>query len=81
MPETFELSNQTAGLACGVTSPVVVAAELRVDLSGGEHVPKGDKDGVLDRSESAAVADAGTQALVEGLQVAALGAGGSERRF
>src|SRR6266702_4573477 len=81
LPEAFELGDQAADLAFGVAALVVVAAELAVDLTVGEHVPVGDQDRVFDGAEDAAVADPGAQPLVLGLQVAVLGRNGGERCF
>src|SRR5579871_4086731 len=81
LSEAFELADETADLAGGVVALVVVAAEVGVDLAGCEHVPVGDDDRVFDGSERATVADAGSEALVLGLEVAPLAAGGSERCF
>jgi hypothetical protein len=77
--EPFELGDEASGVAFGVLALVVVAAEVAVGLAGREHVPVGDEDRVLDGAERAAVPDAGPQALVLGLQEAALGAGRGER--
>lgn len=81
MSKPFELGDEAAGLTFGVTALVVVAAQVTVDFSGGEHVPVGDEHRVLDGAQGAAVADAGAQPSVEGLQVAAVGTGGRERGF
>src|SRR5439155_9700339 len=51
-------------------------------LAGGEHVPAGDDDRVLDGTDCAAVTAAGAEALILGGEVgAAAHAGGSERGF
>src|SRR5256886_600480 len=81
LAEAFELVDEASDLALRVTALVVVAAEVVVDLAGREHVPVGDEDRVFDGAERAAVADPGPEALVLGLQVAAVGAGGCERCF
>src|SRR5947207_15733408 len=77
--EAFELGDEAAGLALWVLTGEVVPAEVAVGLAGGEHVPVGDEDRVLDGAERAAVPDPGPQSLVLGLQVGALGAGRGER--
>src|SRR4051812_43137325 len=79
--EAFELVDEAAGLAFGVAALVVVAAEVTVGLAGGEHVPVGDQDRVLDGADRAAVADPGLEPSVLGLEVAALGAGGGQCGF
>ena len=43
----------------GVASCEVVAAEVAVELAGGEHVPAGDEDRVFDGAERFLVAAAG----------------------
>jgi hypothetical protein len=53
--EALELGDEASGLALGVTAGVVVAAEVGVELAGGEHVPDGADDRVLDGSDGAAV--------------------------
>jgi len=72
---------QPSGLALGVTAGVVVAAEVVVELAGGEDVPDGGQDRVFDGSDRAAVTDPGSQALVERLEAAVLGAGRCQRDF
>jgi hypothetical protein len=47
------------GVAFGVASLVVVAAEVGVDLAGGEHVPAGADHRVLDGCDGAAVVEGG----------------------
>ncbi len=79
--EAFELGDEAFDLALGVAALVVVAAEVAVGLAGFEHVPVGDEHRVLHGAERAAVAGAGPQALVLGLEVAAFGAGRGERGF
>src|SRR4051794_4440000 len=81
LSEAFELVDEAADLAFGVAALVVVAPEVVVGLAGGEHVPVGDQDRVLDGADGAAVSDAGPQSSVLGLQVAAVGAGGGQRGF
>src|SRR5579859_2525213 len=77
LSEAFELGDEPADLALGVTAGVVVAAEVVVDLAGLEHVPAGADDRVLDGADRAAVPELGLLATVQGLQVAAVG---SDRR-
>src|SRR4051794_36750466 len=72
--EAFELGDEAFGGAGGVAAAVVVAAEVGVELAGGEHVPGGDEHRVLDRADRFAVADPATLAFVERAQVAVLGA-------
>src|SRR5271163_1258007 len=81
LSEAFELIDEASDLALGVAALVVVAAEVAVDLAGCEHVPVGDQDRVFDGAEGSAVADAGSEALVLGLEVAAVGTGGRECCF
>src|SRR5438876_7766847 len=81
LSEAFELVDEAADLAFGVAAGVVVAAEVVVGLAGGEHVPVGDQDRVLDGADRAAVPDPWAQAAVLGLQVAVVGAGGGQRGF
>jgi hypothetical protein len=45
--EAFELGDEALGGLFGVAAGEVVAAEVVVDLAGGEHVPDGDDDRVL----------------------------------
>src|SRR5579875_2942616 len=78
--ESFELGDEPSGLAFGVAAGEVVAAEVVVDLAGGEHVPAGADDRVLDGADGAAVPELGLLATVEGLEVAAVGADRGERR-
>ena len=77
--EGLQAGDEAAGQAFGVAALVVVAAEFAVGLAGGEHVPVGDEHRVLDGAERAAVPEAGLEALVLGLEVAAFGAGGGQR--
>lgn len=79
MAEALELRDEAFGLAFGVAAGVVVAAEVVVDLAGGEHVPAGADHRVLDRSDRAAVAERGAFAAVERLEEAAVGACGGRR--
>src|SRR6476646_2685007 len=79
--EPFELGDDPAGGAFGVLAAEVVAAECAVELAGLEHVPAGAEDRVFDGAERAAVAAAGSQALVLGGEVDVVGASGGERRF
>src|SRR4051812_38732682 len=79
LSEAFELGEEASDLAFGVASLVVIAAEVAVGLAGAEHVPVGDEDRVLDGAQGAAVPDPRPQALVLGLQVAAVGARRRER--
>lgn len=58
MPERFELGDQALGGALGVAAVEVVASEVAVKLSGGEHVPAGADDRVLDSAERLLVATA-----------------------
>src|SRR3954471_8405418 len=74
LSEAFGLVDEAADLAFGVAALVVVAPEVVVGLAGGEHVPVGDQDRVLDGADGAAVSDAGPQSSVLGLEVAAGGA-------
>jgi hypothetical protein len=57
----LELGDEASGLALGVAAGVVVAAaaEVFVKLAGGEHVPDGAEDRVLDSTERAGVAELG----------------------
>ena len=48
MSERFELGDEAAGLVFGVAAAEVVGAEVTVELAGGEHVPAGADDRVLD---------------------------------
>jgi hypothetical protein len=77
--EGLQAGDEAAGQAFGVAALVVVAAEFAVGRAGGEHVPVGDEHRVLDGAERAAVPEAGLEALVLGLEVAAFGAGGGQR--
>src|SRR3954454_12517551 len=79
--EGLELGDEAFGGAFGVAALEVVAAEVTVGLAGGEHVPVGDQDRVLDGADRAAVADPGLEPSVLGLEVAALGAGGGQCGF
>ncbi len=79
MSEAFELGDEPAGGAFGVALAEVVAAGLAVELTGGEHVPAGAKDGVLDGADRFAVPDSGALAAVERLQVGVLAAGRGHR--
>src|SRR3954454_10455662 len=63
--EAFELGDEALGGAGGVAAAVVVAAEVVVELAGGEHVPGGDEQRVLDRADRFAVPDPGALALIE----------------
>ncbi len=81
MAEGLQASDEAFSEAFGVAALEVVAAELAVGLAGGEHVPVGDEHRVLDSTERAAVADPRLEALILGLEVAALGAGGGQRAF
>src|SRR3954466_13180365 len=63
--EAFELGDEAFGGAGGVAAAVVVAAEVVVELAGGEHVPGGDEQRVLDRADRFAVPDPGALALIE----------------
>ena len=58
MPERFELGDEALGGAFGVAALEVVAAEVSVELAGGEHVPAGADDRVLDGAERLLVAAA-----------------------
>jgi hypothetical protein len=49
--EALELGDESCGDPFGVAFAVVVAAEVVVELAGGEHVPAGDQDRVFDRAE------------------------------
>jgi len=49
--EPFELCDEASGLAFGVAAGEVVAPEVAVELTGGEDVPAGADDRVLDRAE------------------------------
>ena len=69
MPERFKLSDEVFGGAFGLALAEVVVAEVAVELTGGEHVPAGDEDRVLDRVEGAAVAAARAQPPVLGGEV------------
>ena len=40
MAEALELGDESSGLAFGVAFAEVVAAEVAVELAGGEHVPE-----------------------------------------
>src|SRR5438094_9557117 len=79
--EAFELSDETAGGTFRVAAAEVVAACFAVELAGGEHVPAGAEDRVFDGAERASVAAAGSQPLVLGGGVDAVGAGGGHRGF
>src|SRR5215211_1702531 len=46
--EAFELGDEASGLSFGVAVGEVVAAEVAVDLAGGEDVPDRDEHRVLD---------------------------------
>lgn len=59
LSEAVELGNEAACVTFRIAALVVVPAQIAVGLSGGEHVPIGDEDGMLDGAESAAVADTG----------------------
>ena len=56
--EGFELFDEAFDEAFGVAGAEVVAAEVVVELAGGEHVPAGDEDGVFDGAEGFLVAAA-----------------------
>jgi hypothetical protein len=79
--EGLQAGDEAFGEAFGVAVLVVVAVEFAVGLAAGEHVPVGDEHRVLDGAERAAVPEAGLEALVLGLEVAAFGAGRGERGF
>ena len=64
MSECLELGDESFGGAFGVPAREVLAAEVVVGLAGFEHVPVGDQDRVLDRSERAAVTDPRLEPLV-----------------
>jgi hypothetical protein len=51
------VGDEASGLAFWVAAAEVVAAELAVELAGGEHVPAGAEDRALDGSERTAVSD------------------------
>jgi RNA-directed DNA polymerase len=77
--EALELRDEAFGLAFGVAAGVVVAAEIGVDLAGGEHVPARADHRVLDGSDRAAVTEGAAFAAVERLEVAAIGSGCGDR--
>src|SRR3954465_9341056 len=79
--EGFELGDEAAGVAFGITALVVVAAEVVVGLAVCEHVPVGDQDRVLDGAERAAVTEARVGGLVLGGEIAALGADRGQGRL
>src|SRR5438034_8154766 len=79
--EALELGDESAGGAFGVAAGEVVATGFAVELAGGEHVPTGDEDRVLDGAEGAAVPAARAQPLVVGGEVDVLAAGGGHRRL
>src|SRR6266498_4204119 len=81
LSEAFELLDEPSDLPLGSAALVVVAAEVVVDLAGGEHLPVGDEDRVFDGAERAAVADPRAEPLVLGLQVAPFCPGGGEGCF
>ena len=64
MSERFEPFDEPLGFSFGVAALEVVAAEVGVELAGGEHVPAGDDDRVLYRAERLLVAAAGFEAGV-----------------
>src|SRR5450755_2871261 len=72
--ESFELGDEPSGLAFGVAAGEVLAAEVVVELAGGEHVPDSAEHRVFDGAECAAVAELGFLAAVERLEVAVVGA-------
>src|SRR3954468_18954103 len=74
--EAFELGEQAFGLAFGVTAGEVVAAEVAVGLAGGEHVPDGGDDRVVEGAERACVTASWLQPPVLGFEVVALDADG-----
>ncbi len=49
--EALELGDEALGLAVGIPAGVVVAAEVGVELAGGQHVPGGADNRVLDGAE------------------------------
>ncbi|MGI8557912.1 MAG: hypothetical protein ACR2ND_06340, partial [Solirubrobacteraceae bacterium] len=69
MSERFELGEESFGDAFGVALAEVVAAEVGLELAGGEHVPAGDQDGVFDGTEGFLVPAAGSEAGVLGGEV------------
>src|SRR6266545_34062 len=79
--ESFELRDEPAGRAFGIAAAEVVAACLPVELAGGEHVPAGAEDRVLDRAERPTVAAPRSQPLVLGGEVDVVAAGGGECRL
>ncbi len=81
LTQALKLGDQPADLTLRIAPPVVVATEVAVDLAASEHVPVGDQHRVLDGPQGTAVADPRPQALVLGLQGAALGPGGGKRRL
>ena len=70
----MQLGEQALGLAFGVALGKIVPPEVAVGLPGGEHVPVGDENRVLDGSERAAVTQARLQALVLRGEVGVFGA-------
>jgi len=58
--ESFDLRDEALGGSCGVASLEVVAAEVVVELAGGEYLPAGDDDRVLDGAECFLVAASGS---------------------
>jgi len=72
--EALELGDEALGGLLRVAAGEVVAAEVGVDLAGGQHVPAGDDDRVLDGAERLLVPAARAQAGVLGGEVGVLGA-------
>ena len=70
--ESFELGDEAFGLACGVAVGEELAAEVAVDLAGGEDVPDGAQDRVFDGAERALVAVAGLESPLLRFEVSGL---------
>ena len=81
VPERFEFRDEAFGRAGGVAALEVVAAEVVVELAGGEHVPVGGQHRVFDGAEGAAVSEARLEALVLRGEVRAFAADRCERGF
>ena len=81
MSERFEAFDEALGFAFGVAALEVVAAEVAVELAGGEHVPAGADDRVLDGAERFLVAAPGLEAGVLRGEVGVFAADRGERGF
>jgi hypothetical protein len=77
--ERLELADESPGRPVGVLLDEVVAAEVVVDLTGGEHVPDGGEDRVADGRDGFVVAAAAVEAPVLGGEVGVFGLRRGER--